>query len=128
LVDAPCTGLGTLRRSPDIKLRASRALVAEMVRKQSSILDGVAPLAKPGGRIVYATCSILPSENQQIVDRFLERHPEFELYPVAEALEATKAEYDLTTLRERTADARYLELAPHRHNTDAFFAAILRRR
>jgi 16S rRNA (cytosine967-C5)-methyltransferase len=127
LVDAPCTGLGTLRRSPDIKLRASRALAAEMVRKQTSILEEVASLPKQGGRIVYATCSILPDENERVVEGFLERHPEYVLYPVAEALAETKAEYDLTTLRERVGDARYLELAPHRHNTDGFFAAILRR-
>jgi 16S rRNA (cytosine967-C5)-methyltransferase len=127
LVDAPCSGLGTLRRSPDIKLRATRALVVEMAGKQERILDGVASLVKPGGRLVYATCSILPFENERIVERFLERHAEFEPYPVADALAEHRNGDDLTVLRERVGEARFLELVPHRHNTDGFFAAILRR-
>jgi 16S rRNA (cytosine967-C5)-methyltransferase len=127
LVDAPCTGLGTLRRSPDIKLRASRELLAEMVRKQEAILNGVADLVKPGGRLVYATCSILPAENVRIVEGFLAGHEDYEPMPVGEALSAQDGGADLALLRERLGGATYMELGPHTHNTDAFFGAVLRR-
>jgi 16S rRNA (cytosine967-C5)-methyltransferase len=119
LVDAPCTGLGTLRRNPDLKWRQTPEDVAELGAKQRSILDSAARLIKPGGRLVYATCSILEEENRQVVEPFLERHPEFLLRPAGEIL-----------AKERLAleAGDYLELWPHRHGTDGFFAAVLERR
>ena len=77
LVDAPCTGFGTLRRNPDLKWRQPESAVAELAAKQTSILAAAATLVKPGGRLVYATCSVLPEENEAIVEAFLAAHPEF---------------------------------------------------
>ncbi len=77
LVDAPCTGLGTLRRNPDLKWRQTEADLAELTAKQAAILAAAATLVKPGGRLVYATCSVLPDENDAIVDAFLSVHPGF---------------------------------------------------
>ncbi len=118
LVDAPCTGLGTLRRNPDLKWRQTPADVEELAAKQRAILDSAARLVKPGGRLVYATCSILDEENRGVVEPFLERHPEFALRSAGEALvnEQVALEAD-----------RFLGLWPHRHGTDGFFAAVLER-
>ena len=77
LVDAPCSGLGTLRRNPDLKWRQTPVSVAELAAKQASILRAAAGLVKPGGRLVYATCSLLDAENDGVVDGFLAEHPEF---------------------------------------------------
>src|SRR5581483_75271 len=101
LVDVPCTGLGTLRRNPDLKWRQTPADVAELSAKQRLILESAARLVKPGGRLVYATCSILDEENRGVVEPFLERHPEFALRPASEALAAE---------RIPLAADRYLEL------------------
>jgi 16S rRNA (cytosine967-C5)-methyltransferase len=119
LVDAPCTGLGTLRRNPDLKWRQTPHDVAELVAKQAAILESAARLVKSGGRLVYATCSLLDEENRGVIERFLEKHSEFELRPAGELLakEHIPLEAD-----------RYLELWPHRHGTDGFFAAVLERR
>jgi hypothetical protein len=76
LVDAPCTGFRTLRRNPDLKWRQPESSVAELTAKQSSILAAAATLVKPGGRLVYATCSVLPDENEAIVDAFLAENPD----------------------------------------------------
>ena len=77
LVDAPCSGLGTLRRNPDLKWRQTPDSVAELTAKQASILNAAAALVKKGGRLVYATCSLLDSENESVVSGFLNAHPEF---------------------------------------------------
>ena len=118
LVDAPCTGLGTLRRNPDLKWRQKPSDVEELAAKQRLILESAARLVKPGGRLVYATCSVLDEENRGVVEPFLERHPGFALRPAGEVLAAERIALD--------AD-RYLELWPHRHGTDGFFAAVLER-
>jgi len=118
LVDAPCSGLGTLRRNPDLKWRQTPASVAELARKQADILAGAARLLKPGGRLVYATCSILPDENEMIVDAFLAAHPGFARLSAAELLEKQGIAIDTG------ADLRLL---PHTHGTDGFFAAVLER-
>jgi len=118
LVDAPCSGLGTLRRSPDLKFRQSPGSIEEVTRKQAAILASASRLLKKGGRLVYATCSILPEENQLIVQAFLAAHPDFVLRPASEVLQQQKIALD-------TGD--YLELRPHLHNTDGFFAAVLER-
>src|SRR4029453_12287919 len=77
LVDAPCTGFGTLRRNPDLKWRQPESAIAELTVKQASILASAATLVKPGGRLVYATCSVRPEENEDIVAQFLASHPQF---------------------------------------------------
>jgi 16S rRNA (cytosine967-C5)-methyltransferase len=118
LVDAPCSGLGTLRRNPDLKFRQSPGSIEELTRKQAAILASASRLLKKGGRLVYATCSILPEENQQIVQAFLASHPDFVLRPVSEALQQQKISLEAVV---------YLELRPNIHNTDGFFAAILER-
>ncbi len=119
LVDAPCSGLGTLRRNPDLKFRQSPESVLELNAKQAAILASASRLVKAGGRLVYATCSLLPQENREIVDAFLTDHPDFSLLPVSEIL----AEQKITL---ETGDC--LQLKPHIHNTDGFFAAVLVRK
>ena len=86
LVDAPCTGLGTLRRNPDLKSRQTEEGLAELNAKQYAILEAAAGLLKPGGRLVYGTCSLLEEENEAIVERFLAAHPDFAVIPCAEVL------------------------------------------
>ena len=84
LVDAPCTGTGTWRRNPDGRWTLRPEDLAELVPKQAAILDAAARLVKPGGGLVYATCSVLPAENERQIEAFLERHPEFAVVPVAD--------------------------------------------
>ncbi len=116
LVDAPCSGLGTLRRNPDFKIRQTPQTVAELAVKQSRILQGAARLVKPGGRLVYATCSFLPEENEAIVEEFLARQKEFHLLDCGELLAAQKIGLE---------SGRFLRLLPHIHGCDGFFAAAL---
>jgi len=115
LVDAPCSGLGTLRRNPDLKWRQGADAVAELAIKQAAILEAAARLVRPGGRVVYATCSLLTAENEAIVDAFLAKHPEFTLTPASAVL----ARHGIAV------DGDFLRLLPHKHNTDGFFAAVL---
>ncbi len=119
LVDAPCSGLGTLRRNPDLKWRQSPESVEELAPKQASILASAARLVKAGGRLVYATCSLLEAENEAIVAHFLADHPDFALVPVGKVLAEQRIELEM---------GDYLSLWPHRHATDGFFAAVLERR
>ena len=118
LVDAPCTGFGTLRRNPDLKWRQTATGLAELVQKQTAILDAAATLLKPGGRLVYATCSILPDENEEVVNAFLASHPQFHAISVAEELARAKIPLDTGPM---------LRLFPHVHGCDGFFAAIIER-
>ncbi len=118
LVDAPCSGLGTLRRNPDLKWRQSETSVAELTLKQASILDAAATLVRPGGRLVYATCSLLTVENDAVVAAFLEKHPDFSLLPAA----------GLLGKQGIACEDEVLRLLPHRHNTDGFFAAAMERK
>ena len=118
LVDAPCSGLGTLRRNPDLKWRQSETSVAELTAKQASILDAAATLVRPGGRLVYATCSLLTAENDAVVAAFLEKHPDFSLLPAA----------GLLGKQGIACEDEVLRLLPHRHNTDGFFAAAMERK
>ncbi len=118
LVDAPCSGLGTLRRNPDLKFRQSEQSVAELTVKQASILDSASKLLKVGGRLVYATCSVLHEENQGIVEAFLVAHPDFTLLPAGEVLAQQKIALPM---------GNYFQLSPQQHGTDGFFAAIMER-
>ena len=119
LVDAPCSGMGTVRRNPDLKFRQNPASVAELNAMQTSILASASRLVKSAGRLVYATCSLLPSENEAIVDAFLAANPDFKLVDAREIMAAEHVEIELA--------GPYLKLTPHRHHTDAFFAAVMQR-
>jgi len=118
LVDAPCTGFGTLRRNPDLKWRQPESALAELAAKQSAILSSAATLVKPGGRLVYATCSVLPDENEAVVDAFLATHPGFARGDAA-------AEFAHAGIPLDTGPA--LRLLPHKHGCDGFYAAVLTR-
>jgi 16S rRNA (cytosine967-C5)-methyltransferase len=124
LVDAPCSGLGTLRRNPDLKWRQSPQAVEELVVKQAAILASAARLLKPGGRLVYATCSLLEAENEAIALAFSEAQSrEFAPLPAAEALARAHVTEPDSLVR-----GDFLRLWPHRHGTDGFFAAVWERR
>lgn len=119
LVDAPCSGLGTLRRNPDLKWRQSPEAVEALRRKQAAILAAAARLVKPGGRLVYATCSVLAGENEGIVEPFLAERPEFRALDCGALLREA---------RIPLAAGRFLVLRPHEHGCDGFFAAAFERR
>jgi 16S rRNA (cytosine967-C5)-methyltransferase len=123
LVDAPCSGLGTLRRNPDLKWRQSPAAIDELREKQGAILESAARLLKPGGRLVYATCSLLGSENEAIAQAFAAAHPDFQPVPAGQALERAQVN-EAASLD----NAGYLRLWPHRHHSDGFFAAVWEKR
>ncbi len=127
LVDAPCSGLGTLRRNPDLKWRQSPQSVAEMNVKQAAILQSAARLVKSGGRLVYATCSLLPEENEAIAEAFGAANPDFAPMDVAEVLEGLKVDGARGLCAGGEGGVRYLRLWPHRHATDGFFAAVWNR-
>lgn len=124
LVDAPCSGLGTLRRNPDLKWRQSPASVAELQAKQVAILSSAARLLKPGGRLVYATCSLLADENEAVVQAFEAAHGrDFEASACADLLQ--RAGVDRA---DELVSGPYLRLWPHRQATDGFYAAVWLRR
>jgi 16S rRNA (cytosine967-C5)-methyltransferase len=122
LVDAPCTGLGTLRRNPDLKFRQSEGTMDELAAKQASILAAAATLLKPGGQILYATCSILAEENERVVGGFLAGHPGFALLSASDSLAAARIE-----VPESQPGERFLRLRPDVHGTDGFFGALMER-
>ena len=132
LVDAPCSGLGTLRRNPDLKWRQKPQAVKELTEKQQAILQSASRMVKSGGRLVYATCSMLPEENELIAQAFSEANPDFAPLNVAQELERLKVP-DAASLcspalsvDESTGEqsgGTFLRLWPHRHATDGFFAA-----
>ena len=122
LIDAPCTGSGSLRREPAMRWARSPLEIQSLPRTQGAILDRFAPLVGPGGRLVYATCSLFAAENAEVVAAFVQRNPEFGLTPVhpllpAEAQEALPPSPD-----------GFLHLRPDRDSCDGFFAAVLLRR
>jgi 16S rRNA (cytosine967-C5)-methyltransferase len=124
LVDAPCSGLGTLRRNPDLKWRQSLALVQEMAVTQAAILQGAARLLKPGGRLVYATCSMLVPENEAVALAFSQANPEFTALDAGELLSGLKVDGAASLCSGGDSGQRFLRLWPHRHQTDGFFAAV----
>lgn len=116
MVDVPCSGLGTLRRNPDLKLRQSPQSIERFKRQQAAILSSSSNLLKPGGRLVYATCSFLPEENQEIIESFLASHTKFTLQNCSEIFAKQKIPLDT---------GKFLHLSPNLHRTDGFFAAVL---
>jgi 16S rRNA (cytosine967-C5)-methyltransferase len=118
LVDAPCSGFGTLRRNPDLKWRHGPEAITELAQKQRGILAAAARLVKPGGRLLYATCSVLRAENDALADDFQAASPEFRPVSCAALFAAQRITLDT---------GERLRLAPHRHGTDGFFAAAFER-
>ena len=112
LVDAPCTGVGTWRRDPDKRWRQLGPGLSALVPLQRSILESAFRMVKPGGRLVYATCSMLPDENENQVESFVRDYPEFSVRPVSEFMGVPGAD-------------KYLKMTPAQHDTDGFFAAVL---
>lgn len=125
LIDAPCTGTGTLRRNPDLKWRLSPEELARINGLQHSILEEAAKLVKAGGRVVYATCSMLKVEDQDVVEAFLASHPEFELLNAAELL--AKQGIELPSWQTGRF-GNYFVMLPNLHDTDGFFAAVLQKK
>ncbi len=118
LVDAPCTGTGTWRRNPDARARLAQLDLAELVPKQAAILDIAQRLVRPGGWLIYATCSILPEENEEQMAAFLAAHPAFRPVPLNRIPGLAPS---LAT------DAPHLILSPLQHGTDGFVAAVMER-
>jgi 16S rRNA (cytosine967-C5)-methyltransferase len=119
LVDAPCSGFGTLRRNPEAKWRLTPQVVAGFPMRQLALLVTYAPLCAVGGRLIYATCTILEDENEKVIERFLAERDDFVRVPVKEIWGRAPA--------ETMGDGLSLRVYPHRHDTDGFFAAVLRR-
>ena len=120
LVDAPCTGCGTWRRNPDAKWRLRPQDLAELATLQAEILASASRLVRPGGRLVYATCSFLPAENEAQVRRFLAAAPDFRLLPIAQVWAECVG-------GRAPCETPTLQLTPASHGTDGFFAAVLER-
>jgi 16S rRNA (cytosine967-C5)-methyltransferase len=115
LVDAPCTGTGTWRRDPDKRWRQLGPGIDTLVPLQKGILESACRMVKPGGRLVYATCSLLPEENEEQIESFLKDHPDFEVKEIDNISAALKGN-------------KYLKLTPAQHDTDGFFAAVIVRK
>ncbi len=120
LVDAPCSGTGVLRRNPERRWRLTEEEVRAFPERQAAILTRMAPLVAPGGRLIYATCSLLKAENDGVVARFLSENNDFSPVPLKEILSREVA--------ESRGDGQVLRVLPHLHDTDGFYAAVMRRR
>ena len=118
-MDAPCSGLGTLRRNPDLKYRQSLETITKLVQQQQSIFQAASKLVRSGGYLIYATCSILPQENEHQIEHFLANNSDFQLLDCAEILAAQKIALNT---------GKYLQLNTAIHKTDGFFAAVLQRK
>ena len=123
LIDAPCTGTGVIRKHPDIKWARKEEDFIKIPEKQLRLLEGLSSFLKPKGIMVYATCSLEPEENEKVVEKFLENHPEFEMENPLIVLEKICG----TKIRELIEDDLYLKTFPHKHNLDGFFAVRLRK-
>jgi len=123
LIDAPCTGTGTWRRNPDAKWRIRPGALAERIKAQDDLLTRAADFVKPGGRIVYVTCSVLRDENEDRVSAFLQTHPQFAL----QSAETTIARAGLELLRSFATNDVGLRLSPATSHTDGFYVAMLTR-
>jgi len=118
LVDAPCSGLGTLRRNPKARWRLAPKTLDGFPAQQLSLMVSYAPMVAPGGRLIYATCTVLRQENESVVERFLAERSDFVLMPLKEIWGKERA--------SRLGDGTYLKVYPHRQGCDGFFAAVLR--
>lgn len=116
-IDAPCSGLGTIRRNPGLKWIVTEQTVHEVSEKQKAILHSSATLVKPGGKLVYATCTMLKQENEDVVEKFFIQHPEF--------IVANSNRIKDKWCVEATAESSFLKLLPHINGTDGFFCAVL---
>ncbi|MGC4116240.1 MAG: hypothetical protein QM765_17015 [Myxococcales bacterium] len=115
LVDAPCSGLGALRRNPDSRYRLKPDDLVRYPALQKAILDRFARLVRVGGRLVYATCSLARAEDEAVVESFLALRPYFKVVPAS------------TIVPAEVCEGPYLRTFPHKHGTDGFFAAVLER-
>lgn len=125
LVDAPCSGTGTWRRNPDQRWRSLGPGLEALLPLQASILESASRLVKPGGRLVYATCSLLEEENELQIEAFLAKH---EIFKVLNLKKAFPEKPEIEKLNELLDGEPYLALSPLRHKTDGFFAAVLERK
>jgi 16S rRNA (cytosine967-C5)-methyltransferase len=116
LLDAPCSGLGVIRRDPDIKWRRQEADLAALAAAQRRLLEQAALVLRPGGRLIYSTCSSEPEENDEVLEGFLQDHPEFEPGPAPLLPESVRPLLD---------DRGRLRTLPHRDGLEGFFAAAL---
>jgi 16S rRNA (cytosine967-C5)-methyltransferase len=123
LVDAPCSGTGTLRRNPELKWSLTPADLPAMAEKQLHLLNNAALWLKPGGHLVYSTCSLEPEENREVIEFFLGSHPEFRLQPLRRAADRLRPYFHPAA--DRLLDADFFETSPARDHIDGFFAAIL---
>jgi 16S rRNA (cytosine967-C5)-methyltransferase len=126
IVDAPCTGSGVWRRRPDAKWRLSPQMLEARLAEQRAVLDQAARLVKPGGRLLYITCSVLPPENRDQVDAFLSRHPEFGIVPWAPLWEP--AAFSAAPPQSADGSAETLLMTPRSFGTDGFFVSMLQRK
>jgi 16S rRNA (cytosine967-C5)-methyltransferase len=126
LVDAPCLGIGSWRRNPDAKWRSTPTDLAELQIRQHDILASAARLVKPGGRLVYVTCSLLREEDEAQAERFLEETPDFVPYSAARAWDEAIGGPCPAGLTNPGGD--YLRLTPAQHGTDGFFVALFERK
>jgi len=124
LIDAPCTGTGVIRKHPDIKWARTEEDFLKIPEKQLRLLEGLAPFLRSKGIMVYATCSLEPEENEEVITKFLEKHPEFEIENPLIVLEKSCG----NKIKELIEKNKYLKTYPHKHNLDGFFAVRLRKR
>lgn len=120
LTDVPCSGTGTWRRNPDARWKKLGPGLPELVRLQAEILDSAARLVKPGGRLIYATCSLLPDENDDQIKKFLATHDEFALVPISQVWAEAVGGHPV--------QGEFMNLTPGRHRTDGFFTAVIQRK
>ncbi|NNE22673.1 MAG: RsmB/NOP family class I SAM-dependent RNA methyltransferase [Rhizobiales bacterium] len=123
LVDAPCSGSGAWRRRPDTKWRLTQQLLEQRMADQRAVLEGAVDLVKPGGRLVYITCSVLPQENVDQVSWFIEAHPQFSLTPYADVWREAIGSQPPASADGST---ETLLLTPASHSTDGFFIAVMK--
>ncbi len=124
LIDAPCTGTGVIRRHPDIKWARKEEDLISVPEKQLRLLDGLVPFLRKGGIIVYATCSLEPEENEEVIAKFLEKHSDFELEDPLKTLE----KYCGEKIKELVLENKYVKTYPHKHNLDGFFMVRLKKK